>query len=154
MKIDQLKFIFLSFERAHLVPHLRLRHSNVTSISLSWGSRWVATTFDVFESLASVAIKQCLHLKVRRFWKLLCLLTFFLARQRESEQLTNLGPLIYPPDKFYAYERFVRSDWIVTLVGSSCRVFRAEQNELKIIEFGPADRNDQYVGLAQFDRKQ
>ena len=76
------------------------------------------------------------------------------ARQRESEQLTNLGPLIYPPDKFYARELFSRSGLIITLISSSCRVCRAEQNELKIIEFRPADRVDQYMGLAQFDGKQ
>ena len=66
----------------------------------------------------------------------------------------ELTPLINPPDKSYTGENFARYDWIITPLGSACRVFRAEQNELKIIEFGPADRIDQYVGLAQFNGKQ
>ena len=66
----------------------------------------------------------------------------------------ELTPLIYPSDKSYTGELFPRFDWILTQMGSSVIDFWADQNELKIIEFGPADRIDQYVGLAQFDRKQ
>ena len=51
-------------------------------------------------------------------------------------------------------EKFGKSQFSTYYLGSSCSAFRAESNEPKIIEFGPADRNDQYVGLAQFDRKQ
>ena len=53
--------------------------------------------------------------------------------------------MIYPPDMSYTGELFARCDWILTQMGSSVIVFQPDQNELKIIEFGPADVG--YVGL-------
>ena len=76
------------------------------------------------------------------------------TRQRKTEQLIELTPLIYPPNKLHTRQLFARCDWITTPLASSFIVFRAESNEQKFIEFGPADRVDQYMGLAQLDDKQ
>ena len=96
--------------------------------------------------------KRCLQMNFDRFSFCALFAHFFdFSRQRETEQLFQRPPWYTRrggPDIFYARELFARSDWILTQIGSSVIVFWADQNELKIIEFGPADQNWSIWGIS------